>query len=78
MDLDCDDSTSEANSMISIIVPVYKTEKFLKKCIDSLLNQTYKDFELILIDDGSPDNCGRICDEYKELDRRVVVIHQDN
>lgn len=64
--------------MISIIVPVYKTEKFLKKCIDSLLNQTYKDFELILIDDGSPDNCGRICDEYKELDRRVVVIHQDN
>ena len=64
--------------MISIIVPVYKTEKYLNKCVDSLLQQTYKDFELILVDDGSPDNCGRICDDYKELDRRVVVIHQDN
>ena len=64
--------------MISIIVPVYKVEKYLKKCIDSLLQQTYQDFELILVDDGSPDQCGRICDDYQKLDHRVVVIHQDN
>ena len=64
--------------MISIIVPVYKVEKYLKKCIDSLLQQTYQNFELILVDDGSPDRCGWICDDYQKLDHRVVVIHQDN
>lgn len=63
---------------IAVIVPVYKVEKYLSRCIDSILNQTYKDFELILIDDGSPDNCGKICDEYAEKDERVHVIHQIN
>lgn len=63
---------------ISIIVPVYKVEEYLPRCIDSILDQTFTDFELILIDDGSPDNCGAICDEYAKKDRRIVVIHKDN
>ncbi len=63
---------------ISVIVPVYKVELYLKRCIDSILNQTFKDFELILVDDGSPDNCPHICDEYTQRDDRVVVIHQAN
>ena len=63
---------------ISIIVPVYKAEKYLNRCIDSLLAQTYTDFELILVDDGSPDNCGKICDDYAEKDSRVKVIHKEN
>ena len=63
---------------LSIIVPVYKVEKYIHKCVDSILNQTFTDFELILVDDGSPDNCGRICDEYTEKDSRVRVIHKEN
>lgn len=63
---------------ISVIVPVYKVEPYLRRCVDSILTQTLPDFELILVDDGSPDNCGKICDEYAELDNRVVVIHQEN
>jgi glycosyltransferase involved in cell wall biosynthesis len=66
------------NPKISIIVPVYKVEEYLHKCIDSILAQTFTDFELILIDDGSPDNCGRICDEYARKDSRVFVIHKEN
>lgn len=63
---------------LSIIVPVYKVEKYLPRCIDSILAQTFGDFELVLIDDGSPDGCGRICDEYARKDKRIVVIHQKN
>ena len=63
---------------ISVIVPVYKVEQYLRRCVDSILSQTFSDFELILIDDGSPDRCGEICDEYKQRDGRVVVIHQSN
>ncbi len=63
---------------ISIIVPVYNVEKYLSRCVDSILRQTYTHFECILIDDGSPDRCGRICDEYAERDKRIVVIHQKN
>ena len=66
------------NPFISVIVPVYKVEAFLPRCINSLLNQTFKKFELILIDDGSPDRCGLICDEYVEKDDRIKVIHQEN
>ena len=68
----------EENRLISIIVPVYKTEQYLKKCVDSILNQTYTDFELILVDDGTPDNGGKICDAYQEADSRVIVIHKPN
>lgn len=57
--------------LISIIVPVYKVEKYLKRCVDSILTQTYQNMEVILVDDGSPDNCGAICDRYKETDNRV-------
>ena len=63
---------------LSIIVPVYKVEQYIHKCIDSILNQTFTDFELILVDDGSPDNCGKICDEYAQKDERVRVIHKKN
>lgn len=63
---------------ISIVVPIYKAEKYLRKSIDSLINQTLKDIEIILVDDGSPDNCGAICDEYAAKDSRVKVIHQKN
>ena len=63
---------------ISVIVPVYKVEKYIHRCIDSILKQTFRDFELILVDDGSPDNCGTICDEYAAKDKRIHVIHQEN
>lgn len=62
----------------SIIVPVYNVEKYLPACIDSVLNQSFSDFELILVDDGSPDACPRICDNYKEKDDRIKVIHKEN
>lgn len=64
--------------MISIIVPVYKVEKYLPKCIESLINQTYRDIQIILVDDGSPDGCGAICDTYAAKDSRIQVIHQQN
>ncbi len=63
---------------LSIIVPIYNTEKYLRKCIDSILAQTLTDFECILVDDGSTDNCPSICDEYAEKDPRIVVIHKPN
>lgn len=64
--------------MISIIVPVYNVGQYLRKCIDSILRQTYSNFELILVDDGSTDESAQICDQYKEIDTRVVVIHKQN
>ena len=64
--------------IISVSVPVYNVEPYLRQCVDSILAQTFTDFELILVDDGSPDNCGAICDEYAEKDRRIHVIHQAN
>ncbi|MDY4220126.1 MAG: glycosyltransferase family 2 protein [Candidatus Faecousia sp.] len=65
-------------SKISIIVPVYKVESYLEKCVKSILNQTIQDIEIILVDDGSPDRCGMICDALSETDRRIHVIHQKN
>lgn len=64
--------------IISIIVPVYNVEKYLNKCINSILNQTFEDYELILVDDGSTDNSSRICDEYAKIDDRIKVIHKIN
>lgn len=62
----------------SVIVPVYKVENYLSDCIESVLNQTFSDFELILVDDGSPDKCPEICDNYKEKDGRIKVVHKPN
>ena len=64
--------------MVSVIVPIYKIPEYLSCCIDSILAQTYPDFELILVDDGSPDNCGRICDDYAKGDNRIKVVHKVN
>ena len=66
------------NPKISVIVPVYKVENYLHRCVDSILAQSFTDFELLLIDDGSPDNCGVICDEYAAKDSRVRVFHKPN
>ena len=64
--------------LISVIVPIYKVEDYIHRCIDSILAQTFTDFELILVDDGSPDKCGKICDEYADKDSRIHVIHKEN
>ena len=70
--------TYEQQQKISVIVPVYKVEQYLARCVDSILGQTYQNLEVILVDDGSPDRCGEICDEYPKKDDRVKVIHQAN
>lgn len=66
------------HTLISVIVPIYRVEKYLSQCVDSILNQTYKNLEVILVDDGSPDGCGQICDAYAAKDSRVRVIHKEN
>lgn len=63
---------------ISVIVPIYNVEKYINRCVDSILNQTYKNLEIILVDDESPDNCGKIADEYKSIDSRIKVVHKKN
>lgn len=69
---------SKVSDLISVIIPIYNSEKYLYRCIDSILKQTYRDFELILIDDGSVDKSGIICDEYAQKDKRIKAIHQSN
>ncbi len=64
--------------LISVIIPIYNVESYLRECIDSVLIQTYKNLEIILVDDGSPDKCGEMCDEYKYQDSRIIVIHKEN
>ena len=64
------------NELISVIVPIYKVEKYLKRCLDSLIRQTYSNLEIILVDDGSPDTCPLICDEYKAKHNNIKVIHK--
>ena len=66
------------NDIISVIIPVYKVEKFIHNCIKSVINQTYKNLEIILVDDGSPDGCPQICDDYAKKDERIRVIHKQN
>lgn len=64
--------------LISVVVPIYNTESYLKKCVDSIINQTYTNIEIILVDDGSIDNSGKICDEYEKKDNRIRVLHKKN
>ena len=64
--------------MISVIVPVYKVEAYLNKCVQSIVDQTYRDLEIILVDDGSPDRCGEVCDAWAEKDCRIRVVHKEN
>lgn len=64
--------------LVSIIIPIYKVESYLRRCLDSIVRQTYKNLEIILVDDGSPDNCPQICDEYAACDNRIAVIHKKN
>lgn len=78
MGSNCTNRISQKIFEASIIVPVYNVEKYLRECLDSILNQTFKDFELILIDDGSKDKSGEICDEYVKLHSNVTVVHQNN
>ena len=66
------------NPLISIIVPCYNVEKYLPKCEESIINQAYRNLEIILVDDGSPDNCGQMCDEYARKDSRIRVLHKEN
>lgn len=66
------------NNLISIIVPVYKVEQYLKECVLSITNQTYSNLEIILVDDGSPDDCPKMCDDFAKLDKRIIVIHKKN
>ena len=66
------------NPLISVVVPIYKVERYLNACVDSIVNQTYSNLEIILVDDGSPDRCPEICDEYARRDNRIRVIHQEN
>lgn len=63
---------------LSVIIPVYNVEKYLRQCVDSVLNQTFRNIQIVLVDDGSPDSCPGICDEYAQNDNRVIVIHQKN
>ncbi len=65
----------ETNVIVSIIVPIYNVEQYLPQCIESIINQTYQNIEIILVDDGSPDNCGIICDDYAKKDKRIIVYH---
>lgn len=66
------------NELISIIIPIYNVEKYMHRCVDSIINQSYKNLEIILVDDGSPDSCGSICDDYVRQDARIKVIHKKN
>lgn len=66
----------EKNDMISVIVPIYKVEEFLDECIQSIVDQTYQNLQIILVDDGSPDHCGEMCEDWAKKDKRIEVIHK--
>ena len=65
-------------NMISVVVPVFNVEKFLKRCVGSIIEKNFKDIEIILVDDGSTDKSGKICDEYEKEDERIRIIHKEN
>ncbi|MBO7519734.1 MAG: glycosyltransferase family 2 protein [Clostridia bacterium] len=69
---------TRTDPLISVIIPVYRVEEYLKRCVDSITGQHYENLEIILVDDGSPDRCGEICDKYQKLDGRIKVIHKEN
>lgn len=64
--------------LISVIVPIYKVEEYLQKCVDSIVKHTYRNIEIILVDDGSPDRCPQMCDKFAKQDSRIRVIHKEN
>ena len=64
--------------LVSVIVPIYNVEFYLNKCVDSILNQSYKNIEVVLVDDESPDSCGKMCDDYAAMDGRIKVVHKKN
>lgn len=68
----------QKNALITVIVPIYNAEKYLRRCLDSILNQTYKNLEIILVNDGSTDMSGQICEEYSCVDERIEVFHKEN
>ena len=68
----------DITDLVSVIVPIFNVDKFLKRCVDSVLSQTYANLQVILVDDGSTDNCPALCDEYKKKDNRIIVIHKEN
>ena len=70
--------SKQADELVSVIVPIYKVEAYLHECVNSIIGQTYKNLEIILVDDGSPDNCGMICEEYAKADSRITVYHKEN
>ena len=65
-------------TLVSVIIPVYNVEKYMRRCIDSIINQTYTNLEIILVDDGASDRSGKICDEYAQMDHRIKVLHKEN
>ena len=72
------DKINRDTPLISVIVPIYKVEKYLEKCVRSIISQTYKNIEIILVDDGSPDNCGKLADNLAKTDSRIKVVHKVN
>ena len=70
--------TEMEKELISVIIPCYNVEKYIDRCVESVLNQTYRNLEIILVDDGSTDSTGKICDRYSQTDRRIRVVHQKN
>ena len=72
------ESLEEKNPLVSVIIPIYNVEEYLNRGIESIVNQTYKNLEIILVNDGSTDNCNEICEKWKQKDNRIKVIHQNN
>lgn len=69
---------TEEKIKFSVVLPIYNVEKYLNRCLDSVMNQTYKKLEIILVDDGSPDNCPQMCDNWEKVDDRIKVVHKKN